>query len=358
MIIRIALLLLPLLSLGGCYVAPASGVLKPPEAMVRPQSVLDRYSSPEPYKKVSDTLIHDRDDYKVRQITLSTAVGETTVDFYQQKTPTKELVLVFPVLGGRPILSRYFAQYFVEHGIDAAIVHRDNEFKKPERFPELEKLFRAGVIRDRKAIDYFEQEEGKAVFGTFGMSRGAINVAITAGVDKRLQYNIMALGGADLPNLFANSHERRIRKYLKRIMEDHDMTREEFIAHIEKEIITRPKNYAKYIDPQKTLLFLARCDRDVPFRFGRVLRDEIGKPETIYIMSGHKTAVLYTQVAKVVAPFIASCGLPPAYIESEALLFYEKSFKRDLPYPYHVLPWKILQQPLNLIGYLIHLISP
>jgi len=46
------------------------------------------------------------------------------------------------------------------------------------------RLCAKNVVRDRMAIDFFEQRLGKKEFGTLGISRGAINVAVTAGVDE------------------------------------------------------------------------------------------------------------------------------------------------------------------------------
>ncbi len=330
----------------GCYVLPLnSAYTGPPE---RPQSLLDTYRHSSQYTKSEDQVLQTEDEYTIRRITLDTEAGETKIDFYQGPEKRDEIIFVFPVLGGRPILSRHFASYFARRGFDTAIVHRSNEFKKPENFRILEELFHKGVLRDRIAIDYFEKEEGKSKFGTFGMSRGGINVAITAGIDERLEYNFIAMAGADLPEIFMHSNERRLQRYVKRISLQEEMTREEVFDHLKREIRTDPKYFAPYIDASKAMMVLGLCDNTVPFRHGQLLRNLIGKPRTIYSFLGHKTTVLFTQVVEIVPPFEDFCMLPPAYIESEAILFFRKAFNKG-PFPWQIVPWKILQLPFNII---------
>lgn len=342
--------------LTGCFVVPGNRHYEGPDP--RPKELFVRYGYSEPYALLRHEVIAERDEYTVHQITLGTEAGETILDYYQNKTPNEELIFVFPVLGGRPLMSRYFAGYFAAHGFDCAIVHRSNEFKDPNNFERIEQLFIQGVIRDRNAIDFFQKELGKKRFGTFGISRGGINVAITAGVDERLEFNLIALAGADLPRIFRDSSEGRIQKYMETVSESYGMTPKEIIEHLEGTIATDPKYLARYVDGSKVLLFLALCDSAVPKKYGELLRSELGKPETIYLMAGHKTSALYTQVAQFLLPLEEACFLPVPYLESEAVQFFRRSFGKPGWYPLSTIPWKVFQFPFNVIAYALDRVTP
>ena len=92
-------------------------------------------------------------------------------------------------------------------------------------------------------------------------------------------------------------------------MKENKLTRKEFYNELKKKINCDPINYAEYIDAKAVLMILALFDRIVPYRKGKELREKIGKPETIYLFSGHLTAL----------PFIY-------YIKNESFQFFKKRF--------------------------------
>jgi hypothetical protein len=67
---------------------------------------------------------------------------------------------------------------------------------------------------------------------------------------------------------------------------------------------------AKYIDARNVLMYIASFDRVVPRECGDRLWEAIGKPEVIYLFSGHYSSVLY---------------LP--YAETRSLSFFKKKFE-------------------------------
>jgi hypothetical protein len=255
---------------------------------------------------------------------------------------------VFPVLGGKNFIEKHIAKYLVESGFDAAIVNRSNEFKDPTMFDQLEEVFRLNIIRDRLALDFFEAEFGKKRFGTFGISRGAINVALTAGVDKRLEYNVLVLGGTDLVHLFRDSNQARIEKYIQSVRDNKGYSEQEFFDALRAQLRTDPKNTAQYLDGKNTLLILGIFDRTVPFTYGLKLRDQIGRPDTIFLLADHYVGLLYTQTVSIVPPSKDKGGLFPfPYIEEEAVQFYDRSFNHS--WNWSILPYRILQEPFNLV---------
>lgn len=342
-----ALILITFL-LSGCAVFPRHRSYQGPPT--RPSSLIQYYDYKTEFTDYTEVVIKERERHRLVQIELNTEFGTTRIDYYEYDQPSDHLIFVFPVLGGKPLMSTYFADYFVRMGFDAAIVHRDNEFKDPANVDRLEELFRNGTIRDRLALDFFEQKKGKKRFGSFGISRGAINVAITAGVDPRLQYNIMALGGTDLTRIFESSRERRIRKYVKEVSASKGISKKSFIKQLSEDLVSDPINVAHYIDANKTLLFLALCDTTVPLRYGHKLRDQIGHPETVFLAAGHKTSALFTQYAKILMPLEEFCYFPFDYIEIESLAFFNRHF-RGINFSLRLLPFRILQAPLNLFSW-------
>src|SRR5690606_37543736 len=86
------------------------------------------------------------------------------------------------------------------------------------------------------------------------------------------------------------------------------------------------KNLAHYMDARRTLIFLSLFDDTVPIRYGRELRDQIGKPETIFLLADHRTSLLYTQFVPLFPPNRCFAIFPFDYIETESLAFFHRSF--------------------------------
>ena len=104
------------------------------------------------------------------------------------------------------------------------------------------------------------------------------------------------------------------------------MTIDEFYASLEERIKTDPKLLANYMDARNTLLFLAVFDHSVPFKYGQMLRDQMGGPAAIYLLAGHRTSLLYTALPNHVPPLKSFPIMPFDYIETESLAFFRKSF--------------------------------
>jgi hypothetical protein len=311
---------------------------------------MDKYYAPDSsYIGFREEIERTTEIYTQKRITIDSPAGPIQVDYFQGKKPSDSLVFVFPVLGGKNFIEKHMARYFVESGLDAAIVNRSNEFKDPERFDDLEKVFRLNIIRDRLAISFFETEYGKRQFGTFGISRGAINVALTAGIDSRLKYNVLVMGGTDLVDLFRDSNQARIEKYIKSVSSNKGLSEEEFFQALRKQLKTDPKNTAHFLDSRNTLVILGIFDKTVPFTYGLRLREQIGRPETVFLFADHYLGLLFTQTVSLIPPSKEETGFFPfPYVEQEAVSFYKRSF--GIGSNWKLLPFRILQFPLNLIA--------
>lgn len=296
-----------------------------------------------------EILSEEEDEITLKRITIETQIGRTVIDYHQRKTPHDELIFVLPILGGANDIADYFAEYFANKGYDTAVVHRDSEFKKPENLPILEDLFRNNVVRDRIAIDYFEQHYNKKRFGTFGISRGAINAATTAGIDPRLEANVLALGATELINVLSKSSDTSIVRFRERAMQTNNFTDEDLRKLLVDKLYTSPDAVAHHLDAKKTLLFLALFDKTVPFFYGFMLKEQIGNPETVYLFADHFTALLYTQFIPIFLPYRPLAIFPFSYVETKSLMFYNEVFGRNDFIPGSI-PIGILELPFRFVG--------
>lgn len=345
------LLICACLCLNGCFTVPLDPHYEGPP--VRPASLDEQYPNNQPYTAASNVVTGEKELFVIRRITLTSDYDPIIIDYYQRPEKSDRLILVFPVLGGKNTIAAYFARYFARRGFDTAIVNRNDSFKKPENYDRFEEILRKDLIRDRIALDFFEREYGKKEFGSFGISRGGINVAVTAGVDSRLKHNVIAMGGTDLIGMFKETHQGRMREYRAKVMASKGITEDEFYQRLRDMLKTDPKNVSKYIDARDTLMMLALYDKTVPIKYGEQLRKEIGNPETIYLVADHFTALLYTQFLKFLPPTREFSILPIDYVETEALNFYHRSFHTGVR---NVKPvWmRVLQVPMNIVGRLVH----
>jgi hypothetical protein len=118
---------------------------------------------------------------------------------------------------------------------------------------------------------------------------------------------------------------------------------------LKAQLRTDPKYTAQYLDSRKTLLVLGIFDRTVPFSYGLKLREQIGRPETIFLFADHYVSLAYTQTISLLPPSKEKTGIFPfPYIEQEAVSFYKRSFNDG--WNWKSLPFRILQFPVNIVA--------
>ncbi len=337
----------------GCYsIRLDPKYIAPPE---RPAEIETYYSKGDSYRKYTSEIVSQKDGFTINRYTILSHLAPITVDFYERPEKSDKLILVFPVLGGKNIIADYFARHFARRGFDTAVVHRNNAFKNPVNFDRLEDIFREDIVRDRIVLDFFEKEIGKKEFGSFGISRGGINVAVTAGVDSRLKHNVITLGGTDIVQLFRNSSQGRLQKYTDSVLLEKKINHEEFYRLLEERIKSDPKNLAQYMNAKDTLLILGLFDTTVPFKYGQQLRAQIGNPKTVYLFADHFVGLLYTQFLHILVPVLDHTIIPLDYIETEAFDFYVKSFGID-PRGSKSLFFRSVLAPFDLAGQVFDLL--
>ncbi len=263
------------------------------------------------------TVVERKPEFTVKHVQLPAIAeaGETNrwieLDYYdlagKEKTP---VIMVLPVLGGGYGLERHFANYFVSRGYAAVIVRRDNRTSSAH-VEDLNGLFKDMVIDHKQVIDWMETQEDLdcSRIGIFGVSMGGIKGALLLPLEDRIQAATLGLAGGDLPYILTHTTEPALVKRREQELRERSITLEQSEQRMREVIAYDPIRYARYVDPKKVLLVLARYDTVVPIEKGLELKEKMGNPETILIPSGHYSAVL---------------SIP--YIKSQSFEFFEKRF--------------------------------
>jgi hypothetical protein len=292
-------------------------------------------------------------NYTVRRYEVGSGYGDITIDYFQLRgRNSRELILIFPILGGKNKIENYFADVLAEAGFESAIIHRNDEFKNPALFSQIETVMRRNTLRDIIALNFFEKELGKRVFGGFGLSRGAMNLVITAGTDPRLKYNFLALGGASVVKVVRSSKERRIKAYIEDLARMRHSSVEETLTFLDRTLISEPSVFAPALDPQNTMLVLGVLDSTVPFAEGLRLRKLLGNPATVFLLSGHATSLLYSQFFRLITLGSSHPIIPLPYLETEIVNFFTEKM-RPSNTRVGIIPFRFFQMPGNITAELL-----
>lgn len=247
---------------------------------------------------------------------LETGQNPILMEFYPSPGSTpKPAILISPILGGKNREASHFARYLSQRGYHCLVVHRPKDLTRDlQELNQLDDRLRQAVIRDRAALDWLCEQPfvNKNAIGSFGISYGGIKNVILAGVDERLKANVIALAGADMASITTGSNNKVMRRLLETLHRMGKTTDAEVEKEIRDTIHAEPLRFAPYIDPDRTLLILARGDRTVPRANGEILRKALGSPRTIYLPCGHYSAALFTGMF----------GLP--YVECVMKEFFDK----------------------------------
>jgi len=214
------------------------------------------------------------------------------------------LLCLTPILAGAVddyLACRFFAWWATEEGMSAFYLHQDQDVQTVERDSlRLEEVIRESIQDNIRALDLLSRLDGvdPESLGSIGISMGAIkNVALIA-AEPRLKANVLCLGGADLPRVFATSRERRVVRYVEKRAAWDRITPRELALELATFLYAEPGRWAPAVGAERCLLFLGTLDDKVPYECGLDLWEKLGRPEAYFIPLGH-----YTGIAA--APFCA-----------------------------------------------------
>jgi dienelactone hydrolase len=272
-----------------------------------PEAVAAEFFYPRADVAYSEILLEDKDDYTVRRIEFESTHNVIPVphtirmDYYALKNvENAPVILVLPILGGKNVIAKIFARYFVENGYAAVIVHRQREYKDIAELDRINPTLKQMVIDHMQAVDWIEtrKELDASRIGVFGVSMGAIKAAMLAPLDPRIKAAVLGMPGGDIAYLLAYSAERRIGRNRSKYMEQTGFTPDRLYDHLRSAITCDPMRFAPWLDPADVLMFLAWFDASIPYSRGKALWRAAGKPEVVYLVSGHLSAYVYLPYVK------------------------------------------------------------
>ena len=240
-----------------------------------------------------------------------------TLDYYRpvgtNRTP---VILVLPIIGGGYPLEKIFCAYFARQGMAAVLVRRDRLKKTIERLEEVDDILRQAAVDARQTIDWVEtrSELDASRIGVFGISMGGIRAAFLAPLDSRIRAAAIGLAGGDIPDIITHSTEPGLAKRRRSYMDRSGLSEQEFKRELQKVIKCDPLTVAPSMDPGKVLLVISLVDTAVPTPRQLELRRALGKPETVFLPTGHYSAFLFVP-----------------YIKSACLRFFKEKLAGDEP---------------------------
>jgi pimeloyl-ACP methyl ester carboxylesterase len=270
-----------------------------------PAGLLNRFSYESTAISPQEDALRARRSFAVREISipfLSTVADGDGVDddeivfeYYDldgdEVTP---VIVLLPILNGNLRVSRYFARHFANSGWAALVVDRDSDLLRNglER-PEQE--IRRNISAYMRVLDWITEnpELDSGAIGVFGISFGGMDAVMLAALDDRVDAVVAAMAGGDLAYLVMNTSYRSVARRVQRMLREHDLSREGMEDHFEDLIDTDPLALAPYVDAEDVFLIMTRTDLIVPFEAQQALRRRLGRPETLYLPTGHRTSVIY-----------------------------------------------------------------
>jgi hypothetical protein len=283
----------------------------------RSAEMLEYYSYPKQQIEARVEKIAEKKHYVIQRIEFPSALNvfnteNIKIDYYVQKKPGKfPTILILPISGGIDFSVRGFAKLFASNGFNCAVAHnRHADLENTEAAEEVEDYFRQSVLDNRQILDYLvEREEVDSNrLGCLGLSLGGIRASMIAGVDERLKCTVLGLAGGSIADINLFTDKKEIREYREKLIKM-GISSEIIYSELYDKVITDPLRLAKYIDVRNVLMFTAMFDRVVPRKCCEKLWKAMGKPEVVYLLSGHYGSFLY---------------LP--YAERKSLSFFKEKF--------------------------------
>jgi dienelactone hydrolase len=252
---------------------------------------------PEPLEIEGDVEARTRAHFVVRQLSLpSVADPSQSIEFEyydvdgDARTP---VVMLLPVFNGQLKIPRFFARYFANQGWAAIVVTRGRDPLDALTAPE--SAVQGNLLDYHRVIDWMElQPELDATrIGVLGVSLGAMDAIMLTALDRRVNSLVVAMAGGDLSYLLANTNYRRVVRTIDDMAADLGTSRAALGAKLDAAMKLDPLAVAPYIDAERVFMVLTRTDAIIPFEAQELLRETMGSPESMYLMTGHRTSVVY-----------------------------------------------------------------
>lgn len=250
-----------------------------------------------PFEIAEDVEARTRAHFVVRQLSLPSSTdpsGSIDFEYYDvdgdARTP---VVVLLPIFNGQLKIPRYFARYFANQGWAAVVVTRGRD--PLEALTEPESTLRDNLQDYHRVLDWIEREPelDATRIGLFGVSLGAMDAVMLTALDRRVNSLVVAMAGGDLPYLLANTNYRRVVRSIDEMAAELGTSREALGEKLGAAMKLDPLTVAPYIDAERVFMVLTRTDAIIPFKAQEQLRETMGSPESMYLLTGHRTSVVY-----------------------------------------------------------------
>ena len=266
----------------------------------------------EPDEPLRPTLgpVRRRGTYTVRALTFASVLDAPGLEpvevlYYVPNQGRRfPLALILPISRG-DFFTRRFAIYLAERGY-ACLQFRSygdlgRLYGDPVSVPLFRDLLRARVIDARRALTWVlahREIDGDRV-GVVGFSHGALLGGLLTAVDARVKGSVLILGGGDLSGIISTSHERSLKRLREGVMADEALTIQEFYESAAATLEdVDPLTYAPLVAPWRVLMINARFDRVIRRPYVDALWRAYGRPELVWLPTGHYTAALFSPYAR------------------------------------------------------------
>jgi hypothetical protein len=276
---------------------PLSQDYSGPDAFPADSSATVATLSSLPLQVTGDVEARERAHFVVRQMSLPSSVDSSqSIDFEyydvegDQRTP---VVLLLPVFNEQLAIPRFFARYFANQGWAAVVAVRGRD--PLDTLVASTETVQNNLQDYRRVLDWIEHEPelDASRIGLFGVSLGAMDAVMLTAIDRRVNSLVIAMAGGDLSYLLANTNYRRVVRTIDDMAASQGTSREELGAKLDAEIKLDPLALARYVDAERVLMVITRTDAIIPFEAQQQLRTGLGSPETLYLVTGHRTSVLF-----------------------------------------------------------------
>jgi hypothetical protein len=268
-----------------------------------PRGLQDYYGvSPETFgrvrgefsRRVLQSKPHDRSPILTPLPSLS---FQATLELYRAKGASalnpRPLVLMTPPTKAA-FAARYLAGRFARRGIHGAVIVPERAFLETHLTPaEVEARLRDAVIAARMALrvlgEMNEVDAGHLHY--LGISAGGIFGGVLLAIEPSIRRAVLVLPGGDLPRILNESEESSVVAY-RVAWKARGVDPETLRLQFAKEARTDPQRLARFVEPDRVLLFVGASDTVVPVATGLSLRAALGDPETYVLQGNHDTAAI------------------------------------------------------------------
>jgi hypothetical protein len=245
----------------------------------------------------SQRVVDSRPDESPVLTPFPPASFRATLELYRAKGASplnpRPLVLMTPPTKAA-FAARYLAGRFARRDIHAAVIVPETVFLETHLTPaEVELRLRDAVVAARMALRMLREmpEVDASHVHYLGVSAGGIFGGVLLAIEPSIRRAVLVLPGGDLPRILRESEESSVEAYRvawKARGVDPDALRREVAMHVR----TDPQHLARFVQPDRILLFLGAGDTVVPAATGLSLRAALGDPETYILGGNHDTAAL------------------------------------------------------------------